>query len=904
MNKKIESLLHNKGGNYIFPFFWQHGEDETTLRKYMDVIEKSNIKAVCVESRPHPDFCGPKWWQDLDVILDEARKRNMKVWILDDSHFPTGFAGGAMANQPDKLCRQSICCRIYECAENENLIIEEEELLHPDPFKPTLIENYAGEKNPRKFDDDRLLGLYAIRFDEDKDGFTEPQYRIDLSKYIENNRLEWKVPKGKWKVYALHLSRNMGYHRSYINMMDKESCKVLIDNVYELHYERYKDDFGKTIAGFFSDEPELGNGHLYEVNTRFGTDVDFPWSTELEDCLKEKLGEDFAGLLPLLWEEEADSDKKAAVRYIFMDTVTRLVEKNFSMQIGEWCRKRGVQYIGHLIEDNNQHARTGSSLGHFYRGMAGQDMAGIDCIKDQILPQGEDLSYDDGIFRRRDGEFFHYMLGKLGSSFGAIDPLKQGKSMCEIFGASGWQSGVRLQKYMVDHFLVRGINHYVPHAFSPKEFPDPDCPPHFYAHGNNPQYRHFGYLMAYTNRICELINDGYHVASVAVLYHGEGEWTGRYMFSHRVGRILADNQIDYDYIPQDVFEEANKYKTQLDDGILKVNTQEYKAVVVPAIEYITEAFAEYIIEMNKKGIDVIFIDEHPAGICDILESSEKSRKIKLMEQVKLCPVVKLDDLVQILRSKNIPELAITPSDNRIRYYHYEHRDGSGIFIFVNEGKETYKGAVKIKDKRSCYLYNAWNNCIHPANYDGMNLQLTIEPLHSKVVVFDSDPNALDGAEGFIKHEIEAYGEEISLNGKWERSICRSIDYPEFKDKKTISLPDTLAEEEKEFSGFVRYDNTFTASPRNKIVLEISDAHEGVEVFINDKSLGIQIAPPFIYDISEAVKEGENHIRIEVATTLEREMAVRAVDRIAQLTGEKKEPTALSGITGEVKLYKA
>lgn len=59
MNRKIKKLLTNQGGNYIFPFFWQHREEEAVLREYMKVIDESNIKAVCVESRPHPDFCGP-----------------------------------------------------------------------------------------------------------------------------------------------------------------------------------------------------------------------------------------------------------------------------------------------------------------------------------------------------------------------------------------------------------------------------------------------------------------------------------------------------------------------------------------------------------------------------------------------------------------------------------------------------------------------------------------------------------------------------------------------------------------------------------------------------------------------------------------------------------------------------
>lgn len=94
MNSKINSLLHGEMENYIFPFFWQHGESEAVLRKYMQVIYDANIRAVCIESRPHPDFVGAGWWRDMDIILEEARKRKMKVWILDDSHFPTGYCNG------------------------------------------------------------------------------------------------------------------------------------------------------------------------------------------------------------------------------------------------------------------------------------------------------------------------------------------------------------------------------------------------------------------------------------------------------------------------------------------------------------------------------------------------------------------------------------------------------------------------------------------------------------------------------------------------------------------------------------------------------------------------------------------------------------------------------------------
>lgn len=901
MNCKIEKVLNDHSGNYIFPFFWLRGEDEKTLRSYMQKIDEANMKAVCIESRPHPDFCGPKWWEDMDIILDEARKRGMKVCILDDSHFPTGYAGGAMAGQPDSLCRQSLCKRSYDCRANETLKIGQEDLLHPAPFEPTKLDFYIGEKNPRQFHDDKRVGAVAVRKDI-KEG--EQSVWLNLEPYIQDGTLEWKPKEGEWTVYILYLSRNQGYHRSYINMMSLPSCRVQIDAVYEPHYLHYKEDFGTTIAGFFSDEPELGNGHIFEGKNLLGMTPDLPWSEELEERLKQELGEDFLPGLAMLWENHADSQDTARARYAYMDAVTSLVKQDFSEQIGTWCREHGVKYIGHMIEDNNQHARTGSSLGHYFRGLSGQDMAGIDDIGGQVLPQGEDENLDQGPFRTRIGEFYHYMLGTMAASAAAIEPGKQGDSMCEIFGAYGWSEGVRLEKYLVDHFLVRGINHFVPHAFSAKEFPDPDCPPHFYAHGNNPQYRHFAELMGYTNRACELISGGRHVARAAVLYHAEAEWTGKCMPSHRVGHVLLDAQVNYDYIPQDVFAQRNEYQVSVDQGVLKVHTQEYSVVLVPTAQFITAAFAQAVRELSEAGILVCFVEEYPQGICDIVKSNAECES--LLKGLSSAEVIRLEDAADMARRAGAGDITICPENHRIRCYHYEYEDGDGVCLFVNEGTETYEGNVELKDGRFGYLYDAWENTLHRADYDGNTLQLKLEPLKSIFLVLEcsaKQKNAEDLVEKplfttSIAEELEKGQWEVTeLRGGWMRSTCRSIDYPAFTDRKEITLPDKLAEEKKLFSGFVRYENTFYWKEGQKAILEITDAYEGVEVFVNGKSLGIQIVPVYRYDLSEAVKPGENTLVIEVATTLEREMS-----QIPDQFGVIHEPVVPSGISGMVKIY--
>jgi hypothetical protein len=899
MNPTIRGILDGKQDNYIFPFFWQHGEDHATLRKYMQVIHDANIGAVCVESRPHPDFCGPQWWADMDVILHEARKRGMKVWILDDSHFPTGFANGAMRIQPDERCRRSLTCKTIDCGGKSRIRLEREELAHPEPPKKSLLELKIEQlqgKSPRArtFDDDRLFGISAVR----QDG--EEAERRDLTDLVREGVLEWDVPAGDWNVYILHVTGNAGHHPDYINMMDAASCRVLIDAVYEPHYAHYKNDFGKTIAGFFSDEPEFGNGHLYAQDNPLGTDQDLPWSAELEERLRNTWGDGYPSLLPLLWNNPSRSNNAAArqlaaqVRYGYMDAITRLVEKDFSQQIGDWCRERGVEYIGHIIEDNNQHARTGSSLGHYFRSMSGQDMAGIDDIGGQVFPQGEEVNITGQIHGNRNGEFYHYALGKLAASYAAIDPAKKGRAMCEIFGDYGWAEGVRLEKYLADHFMVRGVNNFVPHAFSPKPFPDPDCPPHFYAHGHNPQYRHFGALMAYMNRVCRLFSEGRHIAPVAVLYHGEAEWAGDYMPMEKPCHLLADAQIEYDIIPPDVFAEMERYKTSLGER-LRVNTQEYKMLLVPYAEYITAEFALAAAALNDAGFLLVFINERPKGICNGADNTG------IPEKLYECPVVPLEGIIDFIREKSIPELIINPSNNRIRYLRYTHHEGMNLYYLVNEGIEIYQGTVLLPENGPCAVYNAWDNRLERieilAASDGSILTVEIEPLKSLIVIFDKDIPV-----DTLKPPLRCTGMPLVLNEGWKRSVCGAIEYPSFSETREIKLPDRIADENPGFAGFIRYERSLTLTAESLVkpgkVIEITDAHEGVELFVNGVSAGIQIVPPFRYRIDAFLKEGLNTFTIEVATTLERQIKPSG---FATITG-MSEPKNLLGITGQVILY--
>ncbi|WP_342562251.1 glycosyl hydrolase [Paenibacillus sp. FSL R7-0345] len=885
MNNKIQRLLQGDGENYIFPFLWLHGEEEEVLREYMAAIHSAGIGAVCVESRPHPDFCGPQWWHDLDIILDEARQRGMKVWILDDSHFPTGYANGALEQAPAECCRQYLYYSSVEVSgpvKSAQLNVARHAKFTKNPFESSMFSMRA-KKEKRKFDDDTLLSVCAVRVDQGFDTAT----LVDLTELVKDGELVWDVPQGKWTIYVNYLTRNAGSRDGYINMLKKNSAAKLIEAVYEPHYARYKEEFGVTIAGFFSDEPELGNGKMND-NKPIGADQDLPWSDELEEQLHARLGEGWRAKLPLLWEKGNDPHLTAEVRYIYMDSVTRLVEANFSRQVGDWCEARNVEYIGHLIEDNNMHARPGASLGHYFRGLSGQHMSGIDDIGGQVMPGGE-IYPQRTVIGERDGEFFHYLLGKLGSSFAAIDPVKKGRTMCEIFGAYGWGEGVRMMKYLVDHFLVRGVNRYVPHAFSAKPYPDPDCPPHFYANGHDPQFRHFGALMRYLNRMCALISGGTRVTPAAILYHAEAEWAGKYMLTQKPAHVLLDRQIDFDIIPADVFTERDRFHTRLGNA-LQIHNQAYKAVIIPYAEYITADTAKALVELQQAGCLVLFIDDLPSGILD--------GEQELLRGLSDCKTITLDTLAAELQNLGAAELAVTPAFPMLRYLHY--REQGELYLFTNENMaETFRGTVTVPSAGAAYGYDVWNNTLFEVLAEpgegGTALQLEVPPYQSVVVVFDAAGDA-----GISPPP--AYEEELVLTDGWRMSLASAIEYPHFHDEQAISGFTSVGLQYPEFSGFIRYETELEVPAWSRAALVIEDAFEGVEVFINDQSAGIQVAPPFRFDIGRLLHPGTNKVRIEVATTLEREQHFSPHNQGSIFAAFIKAPFFQpTGITGEVKM---
>lgn len=917
---RLQEVLENKEKNYILPFFWQHGEEEEVLREYIGAIQDANIGAMCVESRPHPDYVGEKWWKDMDVILDEARKRDMKVWILDDSHFPTGFANGAIKNAPKGLHHKYMCCRTLEMA-GPIKMAEFEVKQYMQPATPPWAP--APPKSEDDFADDKLLKILACPVEEGG-ALGRP---FDLTDKTVNGRVVFDLPEGYFKIYVVYITRNGKGRNDYINFLDKDSCRVLIDTVYEAHYDHYKAYFGNVIAGFFSDEPPIGNVPGYMPIGPIGTaGQDLPWSDRAMSAFDEEYGsEGWREVLPYLWADAQDKAEQAKVRNAYMQMVTKLVEECFSNQIGQWCQEHGVEYIGHMLEDCDMNMNLGASMGHFFRGLAGQHMAGVDNIGGQVTIAGENAVRHDNPACRDEAGFYHYMLGKMGASHGAIDPKKKGRTMCENFGAYGWQSGPREEKFMMDHFMVRGVNRYVPHAFTPAPFPDPDCPPHFYAHGENPTYRAFGELMAYSNRVCHLIDGGTPCMDVALLYAAEGVWAGGGESDIPICRALCREQVDFHILPADVFVKDGEYSTEFDGSRLLVNGITYRALVIPGCRYLDVHTAAFVKEAIRSDFPIIFTDYRPEGITGALEKENSD----FIQQISICPVVPAQKVGSYIRENEIVPLQISlhPAQPRITGYHYV-LEGRDELLLLNEmPAQYYEGEVKVRAKGLPVRYYPWENRLEEVTYTDIaegeiSIQLLVAPLELCILLFMEKEeaekalaNAGKALSGVLLKERRpaAFLQEFSVGRVEAKAYLRQLRehgaalhgadaMVPFTIEKTVKAPFTgMQEEFPDYAGYYIYETKVSLSPEKGYVLEIEQVNESAEVFVNGKSMGMRLQAPYVYEIPAAClqRDGENTIRIEAATLPERKVKAMGVN-ISAMSADR--PLSPTGILGEVKIY--
>ncbi len=831
IDSRLQDVLSGNEANYLLPFFWQHGNHYDRIPEQIARIRASGCRALCVEARPHPEFAEAGWWRDMDLILAECEKRGMKVWILDDKHFPTGFANGAIRDKHPEL-------RPW------NLVERHVDVLGPAPDNAVLVPA------PQPDDDEALLGVVAYRRTRES-GQKMEGAPVVLTDHVQGGILQWDIPEGCWRIFFLRRSHRGALRGNYIDFLSAESCAVQIEEVYEPHWAHYAKHFGKTIAGFFSDEPEFANvlagPHLDDPGLytyRIGQEgLALPWHANLLARMSAELGED---ALPYLGELWYDSPHAHLTRLAYMNAATTLYHDCFSRPVGDWCRAHGVEYIGHIIEDMNAHGRLGYGAGHYFRALEGQDMGGIDVVLHQVMPGFANYMHSASLLGGAvSPDFFQYILPKLAASISHQCPHMHGRAMCEVFGAYGWGEGASFMRWLLDFLLVRGVNHFVPHAFSPK-FPDPDAPPHFGAEGHDPQFDGFTALMHYANKAAHLLAGGRHIASAALLYHAEGEWMsahGKAMLMQEPARKLYDAHLDFDIVCADTLLAS----ARVTDGRLVIGDESFAALVVPVAEHLPAPLVARLDAFRADGLPVLFAGGVPCGI-------------------KAEPVP-LHALAAAVRRTGGTDLSLDGDYPLVRAYHIV-RDGHDVFMFFNESFADHARTTAHLPARGPFarLRLLEEFAVTETTDDGA-VAIDLLPGQSEILVFGDDAG--------LPHE-KPRATSRTLQPTFTIETASSDDLADFQplcvtDKLfNVNAPDHLPA----FTGKVRYTFAFDADEalaNADALLDLGRVGQTARLWVNGEYAGIRIAPPYRFAIGQLLHAGSNTIVVETADTLARQV---------------------------------
>ena len=542
----------------LVPLLWTQGQSPETIRQVVREVADGGNTGFVWESRPHPDYLGPRWWADLRVAVDEAKRLKLEVWIFDEWMYPSGVAGGKVVAQHPEFALHTV---------EERTLVVQGPAAERDWEIPTPVA--ANEQ---------VVSVVA---------FAEPtRPGQDTVILPGGTRVRWAAPDGRWRIcWSLarsHAPRPGWRMTNMIDVMNPLATAEFIRITHEATYAQFHEDFGKTIKGFFSDEAGFRNVDSYDsLPGKPGASM--PWSPAFAAYFQKLKGYDIGAWLPALWYDLGPRGRMA--RFDFVDACSRAFAENFFKPQQEWCHAHGVRLIGHLVEDNHADHNLGYGPGHWFRAERFFDMPGIDVVGYQVTP-----GMDAGVIPWRlpsgpqwDQEFFSFGLPAMARGAALLKGTRE--IFSEAFGANGWAEGLRMTKWIADWHIINGISVLSPHAYTMK-YNDPDCPQHFNRTSGNPQWRYYQEWTREFRPLQQLIAETDPVYEAAVLYTAESAWVGETQEPSQVVRALETNQVSTVIIPYDAIAE-------LKDRV--------RTIVLPYVRFVPADAMERLAEFAEAG---------------------------------------------------------------------------------------------------------------------------------------------------------------------------------------------------------------------------------------------------------------------------------------------------------------
>jgi hypothetical protein len=557
------------------PYYGLNGAvTREVLQRDLDTAKRLGFHAVTVQpGRGNKEaYLSPEYFALFKELVEEAKKRDLRVWIIDDAGYPSGFAGGLITRDKPELRMQALTiAQTLTVKGGETL----KQTVGPDTVA-VVASNPSGERVPVA---------------------------------ISGGAVSWTAPPGAdWSVLvvdhvfrtsptasATNLTHQKDTTQSLEDYMNPVATAAWIHFTHEGYYKAMPEEFGKTIVGFRGDEPDYSIAGL-------------PWTPAFFDRFEQVKGYDvrpFLGAMLLTPAGRGDpapklSDAELRAKADYYDVFSLMFRDGFFKPQADWCAAHGVEYQVHLNHEEME-MQLVRSEGEFIRDMKYVQVPGIDAIWHQV--------WTDTIAD----------YPRLASSAAHI--YGHPRSFTESFGAYRPAPDLAIARYVLNEQIVRGINltEGMSYGASSTQLSPAVAPVADGASSAPPQRRGglpaammdpgWPALMDYIRRLSYVMSMGRPAASVALYLPSSSLWLGdaasdvAFVSSER---MLSERQIDLDALATDLRAGPGTLET--------LSGNRYRTIILPSIAILSQPELDRLKAFASRGGKVLFLGRTPGLI--------------------------------------------------------------------------------------------------------------------------------------------------------------------------------------------------------------------------------------------------------------------------------------------------
>ena len=262
---------------------------------------------------------------------------------------------------------------------------------------------------------------------------------------------------------------------------------------------------------------------------------------------------------------------------------------------------------------------------------------------------------------------------------------------------------------------------------------------------------------------------------------------------------------------------------------------EYSCLVVPAAPILPKDIVERINDLAAEGLRVIYVDLATKGAV----GGEVIRLKELGSELSSLATVKVENELPLLRIMHC------------------RRDESEQIMLVNEDAvNTARGEIALPFVGEYTLILPQFKKYFACRTDDGRVSIELPPFTSAVVI--SGP-----ACGEALPELCELGE---IDTTWNISLAQYDSMESFLPYRGTSELFNVSRVLPRFSGKIRYEAEIELDKATSVI-SLGNLGHNAKLRLNGIDCGLRFAPPYVFDVEGAVREGKNKIEITVANTL-------------------------------------